>query len=251
MAKKLLFGEVKIDSIAGPSEIAIIADEKASPTFIAADMMSQAEHGTGFEASTAFVLSEKQAEEIRAEIIRLTKENNLISATEKTFTNYGDIFVVDSINDAVNAVNKIAPEHVEVLLKNPDEVLLISILTQGDGEFQSFDLLRDVHQSLSIALDEMEALLFLTSEGVVGCMVLGQINQFLVHHIAHQTDAALTVVMIDIAVDTILVDVLCEQLTDDGKDLWTAGVIGEAPRICHHTTIDGYCKLLTYLGEAS
>ena len=124
MAKKLLFGEVKIDSIAGPSEIAIIADEKASPTFIAADMMSQAEHGTGFEASTAFVLSEKQAEEIRAEIIRLTKENNLISATEKTFTNYGDIFVVDSINDAVNAVNKIAPEHVEVLLKNPDEVLL-------------------------------------------------------------------------------------------------------------------------------
>ena len=58
MAKKLLFGEVKIDSIAGPSEIAIIADENANPTFIAADMMSQAEHGTGFEASTAFCLSE-------------------------------------------------------------------------------------------------------------------------------------------------------------------------------------------------
>ena len=123
MAKKLLFGEVKIDSIAGPSEIAIIADEKANPTFIAADMMSQAEHGTGFEASTAFVLSEKQAEEIRAEIIRLTEENDLISATEKTFTNYGDIFVVDSISDAVNAVNKIAPEHVEVLLEDSEEVL--------------------------------------------------------------------------------------------------------------------------------
>lgn len=123
MAKKLLFGEVKIDSIAGPSEIAIIADEKASPTFIAADMMSQAEHGTGFEASTAFVLSEKQAEEIRAEIIRLTEENNLKAATEKTFTNYGDIFVVDSISDAVNAVNMIAPEHVEVLLEESEEVL--------------------------------------------------------------------------------------------------------------------------------
>ncbi|MCR5106353.1 MAG: histidinol dehydrogenase [Eubacterium sp.] len=123
MAKKLLFGEVKIDSIAGPSEIAIIADEKASPTFIAADMMSQAEHGTGFEASTAFVLSEKQAEEIRAEIIRLTEENNLKAATEKTFTNYGDIFVVDSISDAINAVNMIAPEHVEVLLEESEEVL--------------------------------------------------------------------------------------------------------------------------------
>lgn len=123
MAKKLLFGEVKIDSIAGPSEIAIIADEKSSPTFIAADMMSQAEHGTGFEASTAFVLSEKQAEEIRAEIIRLTEENYLKAATEKTFTNYGDIFVVDSISDAVNAVNMIAPEHVEVLLEESEEVL--------------------------------------------------------------------------------------------------------------------------------
>ena len=123
MAKKLLFGEVKIDSIAGPSEIAIIADEKANSTFIAADMMSQAEHGTGFEASTAFVLSEKQAEEIRAEIIRLTEENDLKAATEKTFTNYGDIFVVDSIDDAVNAVNKIAPEHVEVLLEDSEEVL--------------------------------------------------------------------------------------------------------------------------------
>ena len=123
MAKKLLFGEVKIDSIAGPSEIAIIADEKADPTFIAADMMSQAEHGTGFEASTAFVLSEEQAEKIRDEINRLTKENDLVSSTEKTFTNYGDIFVVASIDDAVKAVNAIAPEHVEVLLENDEEVL--------------------------------------------------------------------------------------------------------------------------------
>ena len=123
MAKKLLFGEVKIDSIAGPSEIAILADEKANSTFIAADMMSQAEHGTGFEASTAFVLSEAQAEEIKAEIDRLTKENNLVGATEKTFTNYGDIFVVDSIDEAVEAVNKIAPEHVEVLLEDYEQVL--------------------------------------------------------------------------------------------------------------------------------
>ena len=123
IAKKLLFGEVKVDSIAGPSEIAIIADENANPTFIAADMMSQAEHGTGFEASTAFCLSEAQAQKIKNEINRLCKENNLMDATKRTFKNYGDIFIVDSIQEAVDAVNKIAPEHVELLLNNYESVL--------------------------------------------------------------------------------------------------------------------------------
>lgn len=123
MAKKLLFGEVKIDSIAGPSEIAIIADEDANATFIAADMMSQAEHGTGFEASTTFCLSEAKAQEIKSEIERLCKENNLIEATRRTFENYGDIFVVDSIQEAVDAVNEIAPEHAELLLDDYKSVL--------------------------------------------------------------------------------------------------------------------------------
>ena len=123
MAKKLLFGEVKIDSIAGPSEIAIIADENANPTFIAADMMSQAEHGTGFEASTTFCLSESQAEKIKNEIIRLCKENNLVNATKQTFDNYGDIFIVDSIQEAVDAVNEIAPEHAELLLDDHETIL--------------------------------------------------------------------------------------------------------------------------------
>lgn len=123
MAKKLLFGEVKIDSIAGPSEIAIIADEKANPTFIAADMISQAEHGTGYEASTAFCLSEKQAKEIKAEIVRLCSENNLVAETQKSFEDYGDIFIVDSIEEAVSAVNEMAPEHAELLLENCEESL--------------------------------------------------------------------------------------------------------------------------------
>lgn len=124
MAKKLLFGEVKIDSIAGPSEIAIIADENANPTFIAADMMSQAEHGTGFEASTTFCLSEVQAQEIKNEINRLCEENNLIESTRKTFENYGDIFIVDSIQEAVEAVNEIAPEHAELLLDDYESALV-------------------------------------------------------------------------------------------------------------------------------
>lgn len=123
MAKKQLFGEVKIDSVAGPSEIAIIADENANPAFVAADMLSQAEHGTGFEACTAFCLSEAQAEQIRNEINFLCKENNLIDATKQTFENYGDIFVVDSIEEAVSAVNEIAPEHVELMLTNCEAVV--------------------------------------------------------------------------------------------------------------------------------
>lgn len=123
MAKKQLFGEVKIDSIAGPSEIAIIADENANPAFIAADMMSQAEHGTGFEACTAFCLSQTQAEKIKSEINLLCKENNLTDAVKQTFKNYGDIFVVDSIEEAVNAVNEIAPEHAELMLNDYESIL--------------------------------------------------------------------------------------------------------------------------------
>lgn len=133
MAKKLLFGEVKIDSIAGPSEIAIIADEKANPAFIAADMISQAEHGTGYEASTAFCLSEKQAIEIKDEIVRLCSENNLVAATQKSFENYGDIFIVDSIEEAVSAVNEMAPEHAELLLENYEETL--NALTKAGAVF--------------------------------------------------------------------------------------------------------------------
>lgn len=133
MTKKLLFGEVKIDSIAGPSEIAIIADENANPTFIAADMMSQAEHGTGFEASTTFCLSEEQALKIKEEIIRLCEENNLTQATAKTFENYGDIFIVDSLQEAVNAVNEIAPEHAELLLD--DYTSILPLITNAGAVF--------------------------------------------------------------------------------------------------------------------
>ncbi len=130
MAKKLLFGEVKIDSIAGPSEIAIIADEKANPTFIAADMMSQAEHGTGFEASTTFCTSLEQAEAIKAEVNRLCVENGLVDATAKSLESYGDIFVVNTLQEAVEAVNKLAPEHVELLAEDA-EILLPGLTNAG------------------------------------------------------------------------------------------------------------------------
>ena len=86
-------------------------------------MMSQAEHGTGFEASTTFCTSWDQAEAIKAEVNRLCAENSLVDATAKSFENYGDIFVVDSLQEAVEAVNKLAPEHAEILAEEAETLL--------------------------------------------------------------------------------------------------------------------------------
>ena len=132
MAKKQLYGTVKIDSLAGPSEIAIIADENSNPTYIAADLLSQAEHGTGYEASTVFCLSDSFAKAINSEVERLIAEYNLCS-TKKSLENYGDIFVVNSINDAIDAVNMIAPEHVELMVSTPEKY--VSLLTNAGAIF--------------------------------------------------------------------------------------------------------------------
>jgi histidinol dehydrogenase len=122
MAKKLLYGTVRIDSIAGPSEIVIIADEYANPRYVAADLLSQAEHGTGFEASIAFCLSRKFAEEIKGQLNQLARQHNL-SSVEKALGAYGNIFIVDSITTAIAATNRIAPEHVEILTQDHAAVL--------------------------------------------------------------------------------------------------------------------------------
>ncbi|WP_165227875.1 histidinol dehydrogenase [Aquisphaera insulae] len=114
-AKRLVYGVVGIDSIAGPSEIAIIADATASPRNIAIDLLSQAEHGTGQEASVAFVPTRSQAESVRDELNRLARKYDLASAVKPALDRHGALFVVNNLNDAVSAVNKLAPEHVELL----------------------------------------------------------------------------------------------------------------------------------------
>lgn len=136
MAKKLLYGQLRIDSIAGPSEIAIIADETASPKFIAADLLSQAEHGTGFEASTAFCTSQELANEIKKELVHLVNKHHLEN-TLNSLENYGDIFVVDSLETAINAVNMIAPEHAEVMVKDNSSVVdkLVNVGAIFVGEY--------------------------------------------------------------------------------------------------------------------
>ncbi|MDD5935367.1 MAG: histidinol dehydrogenase [Clostridiales bacterium] len=121
MAKKRLFGTVRIDSIAGPSEIVIIADQTANPRFVAADLLSQAEHGTGFEASTALVFSEEQALAIQSELETLVAENNL-TIVQKALNAYGNIFIVSSMQEAIDIANNIAPEHVELMTQNPETI---------------------------------------------------------------------------------------------------------------------------------
>lgn len=113
-AKKQVFGRVGIDSLAGPSELAIIADASAPDEFIAADLLAQAEHGTGEEVVLAFVPDEAKAERIRDNLVRLAADQH-ITNVEAGLQRFGTIFVIDSIDRAVDATNAIAPEHAQVI----------------------------------------------------------------------------------------------------------------------------------------
>lgn len=121
-AKKLLFGQVDIDMIAGPSEILVLADETANPKFLAADLMSQAEHDV-MASAILVTTSEKVADETIAEITRQTADMSRKNIIEKSMNDYGAVIVCSCINDAVEMANALAPEHLEVQLKNPMEYL--------------------------------------------------------------------------------------------------------------------------------
>jgi histidinol dehydrogenase len=96
-------------------------------------MLSQAEHGTGIEASIAFCLSNEKAEEIKNNLLRLIVKNDLEAAVSKSLKACGNIFIVDSLDTAVDAVNIIAPEHAEILTENPEE--LIPYITNAGAVF--------------------------------------------------------------------------------------------------------------------
>ncbi|WP_054874652.1 histidinol dehydrogenase [Oxobacter pfennigii] len=121
-AKKEVFGNVDIDMIAGPSEILIIADENANSKFIAADMMSQAEHDV-LASSILLTTSQKLIDEV---IIELERQCELLDRKDiilKSLDDYGAAIKVQSIEKAVELSNKIAPEHLEIMVKNPIELL--------------------------------------------------------------------------------------------------------------------------------
>lgn len=121
-AKKLLYGQVDIDMIAGPSEILVLADETANPKYLAADLMSQAEHDM-MASAILVTTSEQVADETIKEIERQTTLMSRKNIIEKSMTDYGAIIVCKNVNDAVEMANALAPEHLEVQLKDPMKYL--------------------------------------------------------------------------------------------------------------------------------
>lgn len=119
-AKKLLYGNVDIDMIAGPSEILVLADESANPKFLAADLMSQAEHDR-LASAILVTTSQKLAEETVTELERQIKNLSRSEIIEESLTNYGAIIVCDEMEKAVEMANDLAPEHLEVCCNNPME----------------------------------------------------------------------------------------------------------------------------------
>ena len=119
-AKKLLYGNVDIDMIAGPSEILVLADESANPKFLAADLMSQAEHDK-LASAIMITTSEKLADETVSQIERQVQMLSRRDIIETSLTNYGVIIVCDTMDKAVELANALAPEHLEVCCENPLE----------------------------------------------------------------------------------------------------------------------------------
>ena len=122
LAKKSVFGYVSIDSIAGPSEILVLADETANPRYVAADLLSQAEHD---EMASAILIttSQKLAEEVSAEIDQFVAELSRKEIIQKSLDNYGYILVADNMEEAIDTVNAIASEHMEIVTADPFHVM--------------------------------------------------------------------------------------------------------------------------------
>ena len=122
LAKKAVFGYVSIDSIAGPSEVLVIADETANPKYVAADLLSQAEHD---ELASSILLtdSEKLANEVSEWVEKFSNELERSEIIKKSLDNYGYILLTKSINEACDMANEIASEHLELLTKDPFETM--------------------------------------------------------------------------------------------------------------------------------
>ena len=122
LAKKAVYGFVSIDSIAGPSEILVLADETANPRFVAADLLSQAEHdemASAILVTTSRELAEKVEKEVAAFVQKLSRKAIL----EKSLENYGYILIAESMEDAIETANEIASEHLEIVTRDPFQVM--------------------------------------------------------------------------------------------------------------------------------
>ncbi|MCP1224974.1 histidinol dehydrogenase [Sebaldella sp. S0638] len=122
MAKKMVYGEVDIDMVAGPSEILVIADENAIPENVAADLLSQAEHDK-LAASVLVTSSEDLAEKVRIELEKQLEKLPRRETAEESLKNNGRIIITNTIEDAVKISNEIAPEHLELCVSDPFSIL--------------------------------------------------------------------------------------------------------------------------------
>lgn len=122
LAKKAVYGFVSIDSIAGPSEILVLADETATPRYVAADLLSQAEHD---ELASAILIttSKELAEKVSEEVDGFVKVLERAPIIQKSLDNYGYILLADNMEDAIDAANAIASEHLEIITKNPFDTM--------------------------------------------------------------------------------------------------------------------------------
>ena len=123
LAKKAVYGHVSIDSIAGPSEILVLADDSANPRYVAADLLSQAEHD---ELASAILVttSRELAEQVSQQAEQFVKDLSRREIIEKSLENYGYILVADTKEEALETVNLIASEHLEIMTKNPFEDMM-------------------------------------------------------------------------------------------------------------------------------
>lgn len=122
LAKKAVFGYVSIDSIAGPSEILVLADETANPRFVAADLLSQAEHDA-LASAILITTSRTLAEQVSAEVDRFTETLSRREIILKSLDNYGYLLVADTMEEAIATANEIASEHLEIVTKQPFDIL--------------------------------------------------------------------------------------------------------------------------------
>ena len=122
LAKKSVYGYVSIDSVAGPSEILVLADDTANPRYVAADLLSQAEHD---EMASAILVttSMELAEKVSAQVDEFVRELSRGQIIQKSLDNYGHILVADTLQDAIDAANEIASEHLEIMTANPFDVM--------------------------------------------------------------------------------------------------------------------------------
>ena len=122
LAKKAVYGYVSIDSIAGPSEVLVLADETANYKYVAADLLSQAEHD---ELASAILIttSEELAEKVAKQVHVYTNQLSRTEIMEKSLENYGYILVAEDMKQAIDTVNEIASEHLEILTRNPFDIM--------------------------------------------------------------------------------------------------------------------------------